>query len=282
MSFRNWCFTINNATEEDITFDESCMRYLVFQIERGDQGTEHIQGYVEFSRKCRLRFAKQHIHNNAHLERRRGTREQARDYCKKEETRLRGPFEYGEWILDGQRTDLSQLLDGVREGKTDLALFEDQPEGFARHYRAIRNVRSLLLSQQAKMWRTVTVTIFYGHTGTGKTRSVFDEHGYDNVFVKDQSMGDWWDGYHGQDILLIDDFYGWIKYGTLLRILDGHPLHLNVKHSDSWALWTKVYITSNHHPSRWYQQGLSPALIRRISICINFCDDGTREPVSLT
>jgi hypothetical protein len=65
-------------------------------------------------------------------------------------------------------------------------------------------------------------------------------------------------------VLLIDDFYGWIKYGFLLKVLDIYPLRLAVKGSHAYACWETVYITSNKAPETWYAGGMTAALRRRI------------------
>ena len=39
----------------------------------------------------------------------------------------------------------------------------------------------------------------------------------------------WFDGYRGQKTLILDDFYGWLKYGDLLKILEGHPYRCQMK-----------------------------------------------------
>ena len=39
----------------------------------------------------------------------------------------------------------------------------------------------------------------------------------------------WFDGYRGQKTILLDDFYGWIKYHTLLQITDGYPYQAPTK-----------------------------------------------------
>jgi len=51
VNLRNWCFTLNNPPE-DFSLDAKCkdfkVRYCIVQLERGDSGTLHLQGYVEF------------------------------------------------------------------------------------------------------------------------------------------------------------------------------------------------------------------------------------------
>ena len=52
----HWCFTINNYSEKDIKYfssNSSIFRRYVFQEELGIEGTPHLQGYCEFTRKVR-------------------------------------------------------------------------------------------------------------------------------------------------------------------------------------------------------------------------------------
>ena len=109
-TYRHICFTLNNPESDEIAFDPAITRYAVWQKESGDNGTIHLQGYVEFLKSVSFKAAKKTIGNGAHLEDRRGTRDQARDYCRKEETRIAGPWEFGTWISgSGARTDIEQL-----------------------------------------------------------------------------------------------------------------------------------------------------------------------------
>ncbi len=84
---RTWCFTLNNYNEEDIKnlleAFKKC-RY-VFQEEKGDEGTEHLQGCVTF--KNQVYFSKvKEICEKAHWEVARNTIK-AREYCRKEDSR---------------------------------------------------------------------------------------------------------------------------------------------------------------------------------------------------
>lgn len=85
MQTRHWCFTINNWSEDDENRLKAIgATYLVFGYERGSNETPHLQGYICFPQVKRFREAKAKIGENAHLERMRGTPQQAADYCKKD------------------------------------------------------------------------------------------------------------------------------------------------------------------------------------------------------
>ena len=60
----SWMFTINNPTETPEEFlerikDWTHLVYLVFQEERGENGTLHYQGYCELDRDYRFARLKQ-------------------------------------------------------------------------------------------------------------------------------------------------------------------------------------------------------------------------------
>lgn len=71
-------------------------RFVVWQREKGAEGTEHLQGYIELHAPIRLSAMVEWL-RGAHFEPRRGTRDQARDYCMKEDSRLAGPWERGDF-----------------------------------------------------------------------------------------------------------------------------------------------------------------------------------------
>ena len=105
---RSWCFTFNNPPEDvvqnisQILSEETNIRYACGQLEVGESGTRHIQGYIELKRPARL-SAMRKLLAGAHFEARRGTRDQARDYCRKEETAVKdSQWEIGNWDLGGQ------------------------------------------------------------------------------------------------------------------------------------------------------------------------------------
>ena len=75
---RNWCFTINNPTCA-VEFKEDSMVYLVYGREVGENGTPHLQGFVQLRVKKRLQQVKDLIGQNPHLQIMRGTTQEAAD-----------------------------------------------------------------------------------------------------------------------------------------------------------------------------------------------------------
>lgn len=283
---RNWCITINAKDEVD-TIEaflvagpttrqiSTKLRYMVWQFEECPTTFRtHVQMYAEFLEPFRMNAVKEMLGcPSAHLEQRRGTRNQARDYCMKEESRIAGPYELGVWELDpngnqGKRTDLDELASRVAAGDSLLDVAEHSPATYIRNYRGIQNYKFLIDQQAAReKFREVETVVITGPSGVGKTRSVFDYckmHNY-SLFKLDMGENLWFDGYAGEEVLLLDDFYGGIKYHVILNMLDVYPYRCPIKGGHIWANWKMVFITSNKVPAAWYKQGLTDALERRLT-----------------
>lgn len=267
MTNRQWLFTENNPTgliDWNYVDKSNHIRYAVYQMEVGEEGTPHLQGYVEFKRTVRLSYCKKLL-ARAHWEPRRGSRDEARAYCMKDETRVDGPYEYGTWNAEGQgnRTDMVQLKDDIVAGKPLQYILENHP-GSAIRYR--NNIRAFLAEQvKPRSWKT-EVHILYGPTGTGKTRYVMDT--YPDVFIK-QNDTKWWDGYDKHETVLLDEFYGWIPFHWLLRLLDRGPVKVEVKNGQVEFVPKRIFITSNARPDHWYKNDKLaehwPSFVRRIT-----------------
>lgn len=256
MTSRSWCIT---SYTEPIPKNENPLRYYVYQTEKCPS-TENIhwQIYAEFANPIRFKAAQTLLGvKNAHCEKRIGTREQARDYCMKLDTRLNAsvqPVQWGSWAAGGQgtRTDLSGLLEMIKKGAKNIDIIEANPACYGQYRNTIKDYRFEVLKQQTKEQRKVKVEVHWGNAGVGKTHHALYNRGED-IFNINFNSTVWWDGYEGEKTLVIDEFYGNIPYHEILQVLQGHQLRLPIKCGHTWANWDTVIITSNEHPYKWYK-----------------------------
>lgn len=82
---KRWCFTLNNYGENDIENLKKVFHSDKFIIgeEVGENGTPHLQGYVNFDKKKRLTALKK-IDNRIHWEKCKGSEEDNIKYCSKD------------------------------------------------------------------------------------------------------------------------------------------------------------------------------------------------------
>lgn len=118
---RNWCFTLNNPTPEEVLTLEAIreqpwFRYYVYQTEQGENGTPHIQGYVQVKKLVSMKFIKDAISNRVHVEVARGSVEKNKNYCTKLEGRLTEPVEFGEPSKGkGTRCDIEEFINDAEQ-----------------------------------------------------------------------------------------------------------------------------------------------------------------------
>jgi hypothetical protein len=270
---RRWLFVINNYPEDAVEYlsgiceDQPDIRYLVFQCEEGENGTPHIQGYVEFKAVWRFSRVKRLVSPvvGAHIEMARGSGAQNRAYCTKEESRVSGPYEFGVMAAQG-RHDLTKLKTLIDEGASEKCLWETSFGSMVRYYRGILQYRMVVAPQR----NFVTELIFcFGVPGTGKSRWAYENH--PGAYWKQPSH--WWDSYNGEETVVLDDFYGWLPYHDVLRLADRYPLLVETKGGQVNFCAKRIIMTSNARPLElWSKIEDKAAFIRRISLYKFFSD----------
>jgi len=271
MQSRNYCFTLNNYTPEEVKSLKELaahVTFICFQSETGESGTKHLQGVLQFPRKLGPRTVKSHVGERSHIEVVRGTLEQAVAYCSKEDT-YNGEvrFQSGQYVTQGIRTDIEAFNLRIKTGASDADLINEHLNEFYKYHRVVDRVR--LAFQVPRTWE-MEVNVYWGKSGSGKTRRAFEEAGTSYYFVSkgDQNQTTWWDGYDGQDSVIIDDFYGWLPWSFMLRLLDRYPFTVQIKGGTVNFRSKKIFITSNSAPHNWYKNipnnDMTP-LLRRIN-----------------
>lgn len=251
--FRNWCFTLNNFSEEEygMVVAHKC-KYLVVGKEVGaESSVPHLQGYVEYEHGKTLEAVKSLCHR-IHWEARRGTQEQALSYCKKDKDFV----EVGDKNRQGNRTDLDEAASEIEAGSWTPS---NNPTVFIKFHRGLVEYENSLYKD-----RTVKPLIEWrwGLTGTGKTYGVVERHGIDNCYIKDGTM--WWNNYKQQDAIVIDDFDGHWPYRDLLRLLDRYPYQGQYKGGYIKINSPYIYITCEHPPDNFWDGNELAQVMRRL------------------
>lgn len=112
-----------------------------------------------------------------------------------------------------------------------------------------------------------SVTVFWGPTGTGKTRRAWELGGLD-AYPKIPNTK-FWDGYQGQKVVIIDEFRGDVSMSNLLRWFDRYPVLVEIKGGSTILCAEVIYITSNLSPREWYRdldEATVDALLRRLDV----------------
>lgn len=230
------------------------------QLECGDNtGYLHWQILVAFTTKKSIAGVKS-IFGECHCELTRSSA--AADYVWKDATGVSNTrFEFGQKpICRNSKTDWETVWQSAKSG--DL---ESVPASIrVQSYRALRCIGSDF-SKPIAMQRACFV--FWGRTGTGKSRRAWDEAGFD-AYCKDPRTK-FWDGYQGEANVVVDEFRGGIDIAHLLRWLDRYPVRVEIKGSSRPLAATTIWITSNLDPRYWYpeiDEETRQALLRRLQI----------------
>lgn len=273
---RLWCFTKQSSGfEDDLTWstldtfplvnpDESIIQCLYYQVEEAPTTKKiHLQGFIIAKRRIRFNTL-QKLFPGVHIVKARGTQQQNIDYCSKSTSRIKGPYKIGEFLKPGECKALSYVCEGIKQHKPFTWAIDEYPEIYIRNYNGLMRYRELILDE-IPIFRQLEVHWYYGKTGTGKTRSVYEQE--PNVYRCTRDA-QWWDGYFDQKAILFDEFYGDIRCKDMLNYLDGYRIQLPVKGGFVNARWTVVYITSNISPESVYMfvlPDVKDAFMRRIN-----------------
>lgn len=261
-SYRRVVFTLNNYTNEILTsicnYAESNCRYAIIAKEVAPTtGTPHLQGFLHFKNpKTHKTLGK--VLPGGHFLHAKGSDEDSQVYCSKEDP---SPWEFGTMCHQGKRSDLDDAILTLNESGGDLKRVAMEHAGaYVRYHRGFAAYKSLVCATAPRDFKTKLVVLF-GPPGTGKTRAAYELAG-ENPYPKPR--GEWWDGYCGNNGVIIDDFYGWLKFDELLKISDRYPYRVPIKGGYENFCTKIIIITSNIDISKWYKfDGYDPSALYR-------------------
>jgi len=196
---RNWCFTLNNYSDSELddiaNWDNN---YTIFGQEVGKENTPHLQGFTIFKKPQRLTAVKK-VNARAHWEGAKGSWEQNVAYCSKDGiiteygTKPMSRKRQGE--VEAQRWEAAWKL--AKEGKIE----EIDADIRIRCYNTFKHIRKDYMTKPEDAEGTTGIWI-YGEPGCGKSRKAR----LDFPGAYDKMQNKWWDGYQGEENVILDDF----------------------------------------------------------------------------
>lgn len=275
-----FCFTKNNYAETDVFILSSIdctklFKYWCFGKEVGECGTPHLQGYFEFHHGDRLRItaAQKRLQGfgltGFHIEIAIGNAEQNITYCSKD-----GDFfEGGDRPKGaGKRTDLDSVCELIKSGGTLHDVANEFPAQVVKFHSGLSFLMNLTISP--RRFKT-EVWWLWGPTGSGKSRYAWEQS--QSSYMKECSHK-WWDGYTGQDVVIMDDFRPSkeMPFNFMLNLFDRYPLSVQVKGGMAQFVSKIIYVTTPLSPEQtcnnleWLGEEQKSQFLRRIDHVIQF------------
>jgi hypothetical protein len=177
-----------------------------------------------------------------------GNLDQNTDYCGKD-----GDFrEFGEKPIQGKRADLISIKDLIMSGEKSVnQICESTPEIYHQYGRTLNKLEDIHFRSKYRTWMTEGIWI-HGPTGCGKSHQAFEGYTPETHYVLPEDSG-WWDGYTGQETIIINEFRGSIKYSELLDLCDKWPKTVKRRNREPAPfLGKKIIITSSLSPEQVY------------------------------
>ena len=160
-----------------------------------------------------------------------------------------------EKVGQGERKDLLEIKKKVAQNIPIKQLLKDDD---IKNYQHIKFAEHLKKYYEPKRNEKPIVEWYFGSTGTGKTMRAYERmadlaEDEDNIYTA-MDTGKWWDGYDGQEYIIIDDMRGdFLKFHQLLKLLDRYAYRVETKGSTRQFLGKHIIITSPFPPDRLFQ-----------------------------
>ncbi len=262
---RNWVFTDFESLDFGKIFSAS--NDIIKFIGWGEEicpktQKKHNQGWIQMkSLKTLFGMKKLFGTKKLHLEPMRGNPEDSQKYCMKD-----GKFHsHGAFTQQGVRSSMEEMKVIVDNGGSMMDIATENITQYIQYGKRWEAYKSLLMEEQSRKERDIEVIVHWGVTGTGKTHTAL--HSEESwVYLIHGSELLWWDKYKGEKTICIDEYANQIPITRLLNLLDRYQCRLPTKGGFTYALWTKVYITTNlSHLHELARSEHQDALDRRIT-----------------
>lgn len=258
---RSIVFTLNNWTkEEEEKIKNMKHKYLLYAHEVGEEGTPHLQGYMQFPNSRSFGALCKEI-PRWHIERAKGDINHQVAYIigpyddGKGKTKPYNPlhFEIGTRPAQGARHDLREVKARIMDGTSVDDICIDDPFLFHQYGRTLTKLEDIRLSKTFRTEMTKGYW-YFGPTGTGKSHVALKNYNPDEIYIVPNDNG-WWDGYKQQKVVVLNDFRGKIEYNELLQMVDKWPYSVKRRNRCPIPFTSEtVIITSSLRPDEVYHR----------------------------
>jgi len=232
-------------------WDDRQMKYLIFGEEIcPTTGKLHWQTYVYFYNAKKFTEVQKYFFKKGEnrIAQCKGEPKENIAYCSKDDKFV----EFGEAPAQGKRTDLADLAATILNGNVTVKeIRRDDPHVFHLYGRTLNALEDDYLESKFRQHNTKGIW-YYGKTGTGKSHKAFEDFHPDTHYLCTNDLG-WWEGYRGQETVIINDFRGWIPYDEMLQMVDKWPYSVRRRGRAPMPFTSKtVIITSALTPEECY------------------------------
>lgn len=237
-------------------FDTKQFKYIAYGNEIcPDTGRPHHQLFLyfhnlkSFSNKNLNKIGDMFGPVHCNVEPMRGNFVHNEAYCSKEGSLI----EFGEAPKQGCRNDLVECKDKILKGSlTPEDVIIENPEFYHKYGRTMEKIHTIALRKKFRSWMTKGEWIC-GPSGIGKSHYAFKDYNPDTHYIKNIN-DEWWDGYVGQETVIINEFRGQITFSELLDLVDKWPKTVKQRNREPVPfLARKVIITSIMEPKDVYR-----------------------------
>jgi len=274
---RGFVFTTNNPTEEvyqTIANQADDSVYLIIGSEVGDENTPHLQGCIYYADGKTFKAAAKLI-PKSRIKPMRGTCKEASDYCKKE-----GDFvEFGTCPMtqrdkgEAEKVRWTEMKLAIKEGR-----FTDLPDQYQVQWAEKLKFKRAALNSfdrpDPKRLETLENYWYHGPTRTGKTFKAMEWAEQKGLTWWRKSRNKWWDGYQGQDVVIIDEvgdecsvmpqyFKEWADRYVITAETKGGTMEIRPKH---------IIVTSNYPMEQIFTNPNDLPALRKRYTEVDFAD----------
>ena len=241
---RKWFLTINNWVDGDWIEAKSIIKNCSYGIccqEIGEKnGVPHLHIWLHFKnarsfKSLQKKFPRANIQVGKGLD-------SHQVYLKKD-----GKFEeFGVCEKQGKRNDIHEIKNIVNNGGNMQDIIN-----VSTSYQSMKCGELLLkYCEQPRPIEKIEVIWFYGESGTGKSKTIFDTE----VNIFRPTTYKWWEGYDGHTTVLVDDWRpSWCSFVNLLKLTDIYPFRVQTKGGSRQVKYKKIYFTSHLSPAQYFE-----------------------------